>query len=323
MGKNSKIYLPWEKDKEKIHSPNGVKELRASLKDALIRKYTGMAETMFQWTFPDACFSDFKAMTRDDEPERMLMRSGQCCCYRLPGTDQLDILPIVTDSTLNLHGNPTGWHPIPVGWSIDKPSNSVFDSVMSLKLDSDSSVLIKDSIYNRSDYDLICSAVNALVDNYLTLNQLSLLAKSPYIFNISQNNYLDAKNFFLALSEDKPVIIRRADGEPMESTIESTGSSIDTALFDVIRQWENLLLEQLGIPGSQKTQKRAQQTVDEINIGEDMTSLRRKEKYRMRKLAIDRINEKFGTHVTILSIIDSLDDDKALAGDLDKGDDDE
>lgn len=315
----AKINPSWTRDRDKVHSPKGVEELRKSLKDALIRRYVGMAESMFRWTFPDEQFEDFIAMTRDDEPERTLMRNGQCVCFQLPGTEQLDILPLKAEKDLNLHGNFTTWSPIPVGWTTGSESNNVFDSVMALKLTTENSVIIKDSIYNRSDYDLIRTAVNALVDNYLTLNQLSLLAKSPYIFNVPNGAYLDAKNFFLALSEDKPVIIRRNDGDPMEQTIETTGSTIDTGLFDVIRQWENLLLEQLGIPGSQKTQKRAQQTVDEVNMSEDITSLRRKEKLRMRQLAIDRINKMFGTHVSILSVIDSMEDDKEL--NKDSGDD--
>ena len=129
---------------------------------------------------------------------------------------------------------------------------------------------------------------------------------------VGPDNILDAKNFFLALSEDKPAIFKWNSVEELTAVTESTGVTIDTGLFDVLRQWENMLLEQLGIPGSQKTQKRAQQTVDEVNMGEDMTSLRRKEKYKYRKLAIDRLNEMAGTNVEVISVIDSEVDNREM-----------
>ena len=47
-------------------------------------------------------------------------------------------------------------------------------------------------------------------------------------------------------------------------------------------------------------------------MGEDMTSLRRKEKYKYRKLAIDRLNEMAGTNVEVISVIDSEVDNREM-----------
>ena len=47
-------------------------------------------------------------------------------------------------------------------------------------------------------------------------------------------------------------------------------------------------------------------------MGEDMTSLRRKEKYKYRKLAIDRLNEMAGTNVEVISVIDSEEDNREM-----------
>lgn len=312
MGK--KINPSWnEKDKGSIHSPEGVKDLRRELKDALVRKYCGLAENMWKYNFEDfPQFEDMLLMTRDDQPEKTLMQNGIGVWFELNG--QWQFLPCVMNSEMNIYGNPVGWSPIPVGYvdSIDRGKSPVRDSIRDMKLDATNSVLMKDSLYGRSDYSVICKAVDALVDNYLTINQLTLLAKSPYVFRVGPDNILDAKNFFLALSEDKPAIFKWNSVEELTAVTESTGVTIDTGLFDVLRQWENMLLEQLGIPGSQKTQKRAQQTVDEVNMGEDMTSLRRKEKYKYRKLAIDRLNEMAGTNVEVISVIDSEVDDREM-----------
>ena len=311
MGK--KINPSWNQEKGQIHSPEGVKDLRRELKDALVRKYCGLAENMWKYNFEDfPQFEDMLLMTRDDQPEKTLMQNGQGVWFELNG--QWQFLPCVMNSEINIYGNPVGWSPIPVGYvdSVDRGKSPIRDSIRDMKLDATNSVLMKDSLYGRSDYSVICKAVDALVDNYLTINQLTLLAKSPYVFRVGPDNILDAKNFFLALAEDKPAIFKWNSVEELTAVTESTGVTIDTGLFDVLRQWENMLLEQLGIPGSQKTQKRAQQTVDEVNMGEDMTSLRRKEKYKYRKLAIDRLNEMAGTNVEVISVIDSEVDDREM-----------
>ena len=311
MGK--KIIPSWEKERGSIHSPEGVKDLRRELKDALVRKYCGLAENMWKYNFEDfPQFEDMLLMTRDDQPEKTLMQNGIGVWFPLNG--QWQFLPCVMNSEINIYGNPVGWSPIPVGYvdGIDRGKSAVRDSIRDMKLDATNSVLMKDSLYGRSDYSVICKAVDALVDNYLTINQLTLLSKSPYVFRVGPDNILDAKNFFLALAEDKPAIFKWNSVEELTAVTESTGVTIDTGLFDVLRQWENMLLEQLGIPGSQKTQKRAQQTVDEVNMGEDMTSLRRKEKYKYRKLAIDRLNEMAGTNVEVISVIDSEVDNREM-----------
>lgn len=314
MGK--KINPSWERTRDQIHSPAGVEDLRMNLKDAFIRFYCGLAENMWLYDFEDfPQFEDMVLMTRDDQPEKTLMQGGQGVWFELPGTGQWHFLPVVLDGAINIYGNPVGWSPVPVGYndSTDRDKDPVRDRIRDMKLDATNSVLMKDNVYGRSDYAVICSAVNALVDNYLTINQLSLLAKSPYIFRVGPDNILDAKNFFLALAEDKPAIFKYNSIEELSAVTESTGVTIDTGLFDVIRQWENTLLMQLGIPGSQLTQKRAQQSVDEVNMGEDMTSLRRKEKYRHRKLAIDRLNRMAGTNVQVISVIDSMEDDREMS----------
>ena len=311
MGK--KINPSWQQERGSIHSPEGVKDLRRELKDALVRKYCGLAENMWKYNFEDfPQFEDMLLMTRDDHPEKTLMQNGIGVWFELNG--QWQFLPCVMNSEINIYGNPVGWSPIPVGYvdGIDRGKSAVRDSIRDMKLDATNSVLMKDSLYGRSDYSVICKAVDALVDNYLTINQLTLLSKSPYVFRVGPDNILDAKNFFLALAEDKPAIFKWNSVEELTAVTESTGVTIDTGLFDVLRQWENMLLEQLGIPGSQKTQKRAQQTVDEVNMGEDMTSLRRKEKYKYRKLAIDRLNEMAGTNVEVISVIDSEADNREM-----------
>lgn len=305
-----------------MHSPPGVKVLRSTLKDGLVRKYTGIAESMFKWTLPKE-FEDFLLMTRDDEPEKTLLRNGQGAFFKVH--DQVHFLPVVNDSSINMYGNPVSYRPVPIGWETTPTGVSAeVDAIREMILTPENSVLMRDNIFGRSDYAMICKMVDALVDTMLTVNQLTLLAKSPYVFRVNETNKLDAKNFFLALSQDYPAVFRYGDTDEAEPVTESTGVTIDTGLFDVYRQWENILLEQLGIPGSQPTQKRAQQSVAEVTLGDDMVSIRRKEKFRMRQNACDRMKELWGITVTVESLIDSHADEEELeTGEEteDKGDD--
>ena len=313
----------WETPRgNEMHSPAGVKELRGALKDALVRKYCGIAESMFKWNFPEE-FSDMQLMSRGDEPEKTLLRNGIGVFFKLH--DQVHFLPVIYDGTINIYGNPTTYRVMPVGWeSTPTGVNPEVDKIREMVFDVDNSVIMRDNLFGRSDYQIIDKACSALVDTMLTLNQLVLLAKSPYIFRVTDDNKLDAKNFFLALSQDYPAIFRRSGmGEEVEDITEETGSEIDTGLFDVYRQWENILLEQLGVPGSQPTQKRAQQTEAEVTLGDDMVSIRRKEKYRMREQACDRMKELWGISVSVESLIDTQADEEEMetGGEKENGND--
>ena len=316
MGK--KINPSWERKKEELHSPEGVRDLKNELKDALVRRYVGLAESMWRYNFEDfPQFEDMLLMTRDDQPEKTLMLNSQGVWFEMPKTPgQWHFLPFVHNGEVNIYGYNTGWSPVPVGYrdSVDRGRNPVHDMIRDLKLDATNSVIMKDSVYAKSDYSIICKAVDALVDNYLTINQLSVLLRSPFVFRVGPDNILDAKNYFLALAECSSVFFKYDSIEDFQPVVEQTGVSVDPALFDIISKWEDTLLTQLGIE-SFNTDKKAQQNNLEVSLmaGESEASLRRKEKYRYRKLAIDRLNKMAGTNVQVISVIDSLRDEREMA----------
>ena len=294
-----------------FHSPAGIRKFKECLKDGLIRKFVGMAESMWSYIFDDEAFQDFCLMSLDCEPEKTLMRT-QGCWFELPGTGQLHFLPAVLEGGINIYGNFAGWHPMPVGYvdGIDDGKDAVRDSIRNLRLDATNSVLMRDNLFGKSDYEFIVESVNALVDTCMTISQLTFLMKAPFIIRVPQSRINDAKQFMLAIASDALYILQYADTEEMQTAVEQTGVTFDPGLFDIYRHWENQLLAQLGIPGAQVTQKRTVQTEDEIHLGDDMITLRRQEKFRMRKLAIDRLNRMFGTHAEVISVIDSMQDNE-------------
>jgi hypothetical protein len=294
-----------------FHSPAGIRKFKDCLKDGLTRKIVGMAESMWAYKLEDEAFQDFCLMSLDCEPEKTLMKTSGCW-FEIPGTGQLHFLPAVLEGGINIYGNFAGWHPMPIGYvdGIDSGKDAVRDSIRNLHLDATNSVLMRDNLFGKSDYEFIVESVNALVDTCMTISQLTFLMKAPFIIRVPQSRINDAKQFMLAIASDALYILQYADTEEMQTAVEQTGVTFDPGLFDIYRHWENQLLAQLGIPGAQVTQKRTVQTEDEIHLGDDMITLRRQEKFRMRKLAIDRVNRMFGTHAEVISVIDSMQDNK-------------
>ena len=302
---SAKINKSWEKIRVDVHSPNGVAELRRNVKWGLTRKYMGIAETMFRYEGLDAPqFEDMGIMSRDQVPEKFLMRNGSCVWFQDPATGQMHCLPYVADTGINMYGNPSGWYPVPVGWDdTQRGRNPAIDRIRDTRLDATNSVLMQNDIFAGNDYAFIESMVNELVDNILTTNQLQLIAKAPFVFNVTEDNLLSAKNFFLAMCEDRPAIFVNSFGDKPQPVLESTQMKIDPALFEIFDRFECQILEYLGFPCVPIT-KRAQQSVSEVQSNDAKIYMRRQEKLKQRANACDRINAMFGTSLRCVSVID-------------------
>ena len=302
---SAKINKSWEKTRVDVHSPSGVQELRRNAKWGLMRKYMGIAESMYRYEgLDDPVFEDMNIMSRDQVPEKFLMRNGSCVWFRDKKTGQIHCLPYVADTGINMYGKPSGWYPVPVGWDDTKRGmNPAIDRIRDTRLDATDSVLMNNDIFAGNDYDFIESMVNELVDNILTTNQLQLIAKAPFVFNVTENNLLSAKNFFLAMCEDRPAIFVSAYGDKPQPVLESTQMKIDPALFEIFDRFECQILEYLGFPCVPIT-KRAQQTVSEVQSNDGKIYTRRQEKLKQRSNACDRINAMFGTSLRCVSVID-------------------
>lgn len=301
---SSKINKSWERTRTEVHSPKGVEELRRAVKFGLSKKYKGLAESM--WEYPgldNPLFEDMNLMSQDTVPELFLMRNGMCVWFKDPQTEQVHCLPVVMNGGINMYGRMSQWSPVPVGYTDVGGRNDTFDRIRDLKLTVEDSVIMKNDLFGGNDEAYIDAMIDELVDNTLTMNQLQLIAKCPFVFNVSEDNLLSAKNFFLAMAEDKPAIFVNSMGESPQPVTEQTRMAIDPALFELFDRFECQILEYIGYPCVPIT-KRAQQTVSEVQSNDDKIRMRRYEKWRQRQIACDRINEMFGTELECLSLID-------------------
>lgn len=298
-----------------VHSPAGVRELKTELKAGLTRKYLAIGERMWQWNL-DERFSDCMRMSYGYVPEKWLMRHGRCRVVMDPRTEQLHILPCVGKGGLNIYGNFVEFSVTPLG------TGSEVDFFRSLTLTDDNSVEIRNDVFGGSDASFIEKMVDLMVDNIASINTLQLLAKSPFVFNTTEDNLLTCKNFYRELCEDRPAIFMNRDGESLDF-VEMINSKIDPALLDLFGKWEALILEQLGVPGSMSNSKRAQQTVDEVELfsGDDKNTIRRAEKLAMREQACERMRELWGVDASVISLIDSVKDNRERGEMQEKGDD--
>lgn len=279
--------------------------MRKSVKWGLMRLYIGICESMWRYEYPDERFDDMQAMSWDTAPEYFMFNNGQAVWFEDPASKQIHILPFNTTSDgVNMYGKPVAWNPIPVGYTdMDKGKNPAIDRIRNLRLSYDDSVIMRNDLCGGGDRDYIDSMVSEMVDNTLTFNQLQLLAKCPFIFNVTEDNLLSAKNFYLMLASDKPVIFTNAMGDKTIPSVETTNVQIDTALFDLFDRWESQLLTYLGIPCVPIT-KRAQQTVSEVQSNDSKLYLRRMEKLNQRKKAMERMKKVFGVSPEVYSVID-------------------
>ena len=294
----------WERDRSEIHSPAGVKELKKAVKAGLIKKYAGLIESMFRFEFESPEFEDMRIMSQDTAPEKFLYRNGECVFFKDEMTGQIHCLPFVMEGGINIYGKMTAWYPVPVGYS-DNLAGTYSDEgerIRSTRLTAENSVIMKNDLFGKGDFDFVDQMVNELVDNILTMNQLQLLAAYPFV-NVTEDNVLTAKNFFLAVAEHMPVIFTNMNGDKVVPAVERIDVKIDPALFELFDRFECQLLEAAGFPCVPIT-KRAQQSTQEVQSHEEMVFTKRQERFTMRQIAIDRMERMWNVRARVISVLD-------------------
>lgn len=302
---SKKLVPSWERIRSDIHSPPGVEELKKAVKAGLTRKYAGLIESMFRFEYGSDEFEDMRVMSQDTAPMKFLFRNGECVWFKDEKTRQIHCLPFVMSGGINIYGKMTSWYPVPVGYS-DNQRGTYSEEVERIRqtlLTAETSVIMKNDLFGKGDFDYVDNMVNELVDNVLTMNQLQLLASMPFIFNVTEDNVLTAKNFFLALAEHRPAIFMNSLGDKVVNMIENLDVKIDPALFELFDRFECQLLESVGFPCVPIT-KRAQQSVSEVQSHDEMVYAKRQERYQLRKAACERISKMWNVKIRVISILD-------------------
>lgn len=307
-----KLQGSWMKQRDgAVHSPVGVEELRIAVKQGLMDFYCGIAESRFR--IPeldtDERFSDMRLMSKWKAPWKFLLRNGQCCIFEAPGTDQLHFLPCVMQDGVNMYGEWVHWSPVPYGYDANKQYSKEFEKIMSLKLNDENSVLWMNNLFAHGDYEFINKEVEELVSGQLTENQLMLLQKMPFVFSVTEDNEISAKQFFLSIAQSQPSIFTNRNGDDLTPIVVQTGVKIDPALFDLIDSFHAKIMQYLGLPCVPIT-KRAQQTVSEVQSNDAEIRLRRAECKRMLDMAAERTNKVFGTSLHVEDVLDEMDKER-------------
>lgn len=301
----AKINKSWEMLRMDLHSPVGVEQLKREVKTGLFRKYSGLIESMFRYDYDSDRFEDMRVMSFDTVPEKFLFRNGKCCWFNDELTDQIHSLPFVNDGGINIYGRITSWYPVPVGYSDLKRGtySPEVERIRNTKLNAENSVIMQNNMFGEGDFAYVDTMVDELVDNVLTMNQLQLLASMPYVFNVTEDNLLTAKNYYLAVCEHRPAIFTNVLGDKTTPVIERTDVKIDPALFELFDRFECQLLESVGFPCVPIT-KRAQQSVSEVQSHEEMVFTKRQERLRMREIACERISDMWDVNIKVHSVLD-------------------
>lgn len=282
-----------------LHSVEGAEALKNTLRTALTNRYRTIAESMFVWTLDDN-FSDMLSMTHNEIPERFLFDGGKCCTFRY--ADQLYFARVGAETSINIYGNAETWMPTVVGTS---PASN---RINQLKLDRSDSVIVYNNKTGTGDSAVIAKFVEMLIDNIVTMNQLQILARSPYIFRINKDNLLTVKNFYLNLAEGRPVMyLEKSIGDEIKNVLERSDVKIDPSLFELYDRIECLLMEQLGLECVPIT-KRAQQSIAEVESNHEKIFLVKQDKLEQRQKACEEINAIYGCNISVKSALDQLDE---------------
>lgn len=298
-----KLQGSWERTPDSTYSPAGLENLRRSVRSGLREMYTGIIQSMFEHDLSDQRFEIMNVMSRDLLPERLLMKYGMCVWFEEPSTKDLYCMPCVMKKGVNMYGFPASWSPIPYGWSEGTKYSPKIEQLMQLELDDTNSVIMLNNRKGEGDLGYIFAKIDELVNVQLTENQLVLLARAPFVFSVTEDNLLTAKNFFLKLARCEPVIYTNKLGEESIPEVLPTPTKMDPAVCELFDRFMCDLLEFAGIECVPIT-KRAQQSVSEVQSNNDKIYLRRLEKLTCRQKAYERINKMFGVNASVRSIID-------------------
>ena len=312
----SKLNKSWENtEKDRAFSPPGIDALRDAVTYGLRKKYYGIAQSRFKWKFGSE-FDDCVLMSKGLQPERTLFEQGEAVIFRDDKTDQCHILPLTYDGGINIYGNFTEWHPVPVGWTEGRIANygDAISRLMSMKLNAENSVIIRNDRFGTGDKNFIDSMIRELTECMLTDHQLILLSRMPMVFSVDQDNLLTAKKIYLSLADGQPVIYKNNLGENVEYTV-PTGVKIDTGLFELFDRFECQILDYLGTSCVPIT-KRAQQSVAEVESNSDKISLRLQEYLSERENACDKVREILSAELSVENVIEqqevNYDDDDSV-----------
>lgn len=227
-------------------------------------------------------------------PERWLYRQGQCVVFKLPGTEDIAILPVAYGSMkLDIYGNPMEWKAFAVG------SSPAVDTINHMRLNNDNSVLIWNNQMRSGDAYYISEIVKKMVRLDDTIDINCMVQRTPYIMKTNQQNQLTAKNVYKSITDGEPAVFDA--GFEVGTSVDILNVAvpfIGAELSDQYETYHDRILRYLGIDYL-PVEKQERMLTGEADSNEQELLIRRKTRLKYRQYAVDKINEMFGLNVSV------------------------
>ena len=162
----------------------------------------------------------------------------------------------------------------------------------------DDGVLILNNDLRTGLYPIIMNYASRLSEIETSINTNIYQQKFPFIVECSKDNEMSVRQMIKNIHENEPYILVKKKLDLMDIKIDSlTVPYVADNLLDDKKKIENELLTLLGL--NNVTDKKERLIVDEANANNDYINRNVDLLYKNRKIACNKINEKFGLNINV------------------------
>lgn len=184
-------------------------------------------------------------------------------------------------------------------------------------LTKDDSVIIWNNYLRKNTYPMVELMAERLwnLDQVIGINANA--QKTPYIVRASEKQRLTAKNLYMQVDGNQPVIfVDDAMANDVLEVFRTDAPYVADKLYQLKMQYWNETLTYLGI-SNMNTQKKERMVTDEVTRNMGSTIASRYSRLESRRRAAEQINKMFGTDIEVYYREDyrEVDDEYMISGD--------
>lgn len=296
---------------DEVFNPNGAKfttsgsqEVKAINQRMYFNMLMELALNRFQWEgIPD-----------EIEPtiiEKALLRNGLCVFFHDDNVGPMVALPGTRGGGLDIYGNPRSFTVIGMGGNFSR-TMSVEDCVP-----------MYSNMLRTSDMNIIYNYSMILTEISMTIRTNTLQMRTPYIVSASESQRLTAANAMRQVMEGSPALYVEKDFTNMVGMdVFNTSIHPDMVLNSQLykqKAW-NECMTYLGINNANQD-KPERLVADEVSANDSQVIACRMSGLKARKAAAERVNERYGTNLSVSWNIDiDAMRDMVVMSDIDNGD---
>ena len=159
-------------------------------------------------------------------------------------------------------------------------------------------ILIQNNDLRTGLYPIIINYVSRLSEIETSINTNIYQQKFPFIIECSKDNEYSVRQMMKNIHENEPYILVKKKLDLMDIKVDDLSIPyVADKLLDDKKKIENELLTLFGL--NNVGDKKERLIVDEANANNDYINRNVDLLYKNRKLACDKINEKFGLNITV------------------------